>query len=338
MRRILVTGYAGFIGSAFLRMLYGATAKKYPIATPEFVAGIDAFHVGSSEESYESLKNIPAFQQNSKLYKGNITDRSLIERILSDHKIDTVINFAAESHVDRSIESSDIFVESNVKGCVCLLEAIRDKKIRYLQVSTDEVYGSLGDNGAFVETMPLEANSPYSASKAAADLFVRAFFHTHKIDAVITRCSNNYGPFQFPEKFIPVVLKQVLANKKIPVYGKGLNVRDWIFVEDHAWGVYLTALKGRAGEAYNFGGFGERANIDLAKKLLSLLGKNSSELDSFIEYVEDRKGHDWRYHIDSQKAQNELGWKPQWSFDEGMQYTVQWYRENFEKWTPLKSI
>jgi dTDP-glucose 4,6-dehydratase len=319
LRRILVTGSAGFIGSAFVRMLYGKSAKKYEVAKPEKVVGLDAFRIGSNEASLAALKDEKTFVQ----IKGDICDRKLVKELVKEHHFDTIINFAAESHVDRSIEDSAPFLHSNVEGVARLLEIVRENPMKFLQVSTDEVYGTLGDKGAFVETMPMEPNSPYSASKAAADLFVRAFVHTHKVDAVITRCSNNFGPFQFPEKFMPVVIGQALAGKKIPVYGTGKNVRDWLFVEDHCWGVYLTALKGRSGEAYNFGGNGEMDNLSLAKKILAQLKLP----ESMIDFVVDRKGHDWRYFMDASKASTELGWRPSWSFNEALEYTVNWYKK-----------
>ncbi len=317
MQRVLVTGCAGFIGSAFIRMLYGKSAKKYSVVKPELLLGLDAFRVGSSKDSYAMAEGFEVIQ-------GDICDKALLQKILKEHRIDTIINFAAESHVDRSIADSSAFVHSNVFGVVSLLEAIRDQDIRFVQVSTDEVYGTLGDEGSFVESTPLEPNSPYSASKAASDLFVRAFVHTHKTNAVTTRCSNNYGPFQFPEKFIPVVIRQALSGKKIPVYGTGMNVRDWIFVEDHAYGVYLAAVKGKVGEVYNFGGTGERNNLWLAKNILKQLGLG----EDMIEFVTDRKGHDWRYSIDATKSQKELGWAASWEFEEGLAHTVKWYKEN----------
>lgn len=325
MRRVLVTGCAGFIGSAFVRMLHRLSPKNYPLATPEIVLGLDAFRIGSSRESYASVPNF-------NVVEGDIGDKRLVEKLYNEYRFDTVINFAAESHVDRSIEDSSAFVHSNVQGVVNLLEVFKDKPLRFVQVSTDEVYGTLGDVGAFTETMPLEPNSPYSASKAASDLFVRAFIHTHKMNAVITRCSNNYGPYQFPEKFMPVVISKALNNEKIPVYGTGKNVRDWIFVDDHAWGVFLAATKGLSGEIYNFGGHGECDNLTLAKKILALLKRD----ESLLEFVTDRKGHDWRYFIDSSKAKRDLGWAPQWDFNKALEFTVKWYIENMDKWEVLK--
>lgn len=326
MNRVLVTGCAGFIGSAFVRMLYDQAAKKYPVKRPELVLGLDAFRIGSSRESYASVPNF-------KVIEGDISDKKLVQKLYDEYRFDSVINFAAESHVDRSIEDSSAFVHSNVEGVVSLLEVFKDKPLRFVQVSTDEVYGTLGDEGAFTEDMNLEPNSPYSASKAAADLFVRAFIHTHKMNAVITRCSNNFGPYQFPEKFMPVVISKALDHKKIPVYGTGKNVRDWIFVDDHAWGVYLAATKGLSGEIYNLGGHGECDNLTLAKKILELLKREGS----LIEFVTDRKGHDWRYFIDSSKAKRELAWTPQWDFDKALEYTVKWYVDNMSKWEVLKN-
>lgn len=325
MKRVLVTGCAGFIGSAFVRMLSGLSPKHEVKTPPECVVGLDAFRIGSSQESYQDLKNL-------EMIKGDICDAALVKKLLDKYKFDTIINFAAESHVDRSIESSSDFLHSNVTGVLNLLEAIKDRAIRFVQVSTDEVYGTLGDEGSFEETMPLLPNSPYSASKAAADLFVRSFIHTHKVDALITRCSNNYGPFQFPEKFMPVVIMKALQDKKIPIYGTGKNVRDWIYVDDHAWGVYLTATRGLTGEIYNFGGHGEADNLSLAKNILKQLQKS----EDLLEFVQDRKGHDWRYCINSTKAKKELGWMPLWDFDTGLKFTIDWYVTNMNKWSVLK--
>ncbi|MEZ4815679.1 MAG: dTDP-glucose 4,6-dehydratase [Bdellovibrionota bacterium] len=325
MKRVLVTGSAGFIGSAFVRMLRGLSGKEYSVEAPELLVGLDAFRIGSSKDSYAM---VPDFE----MIEGDIGDTALLAKLQAKYAFDTVINFAAESHVDRSIEDSSAFVHSNVLGVVSLLEFFKDKPLRFVQVSTDEVYGSLGDKGAFTESSQIEPNSPYSASKAASDLFVRAFVHTHKMDAVVTRCSNNYGPYQFPEKFIPVIISKALKNEKIPVYGSGKNVRDWIYVEDHCWGVYLAATQGKMGEVYNFGGHGECENLVLAKKILEHLGKGQD----LLSFVEDRKGHDWRYFIDSKKAEEELSWNPQWKFEEALQFTVQWYVDNLPKWNLTK--
>jgi dTDP-glucose 4,6-dehydratase len=326
MTKLLVTGCAGFIGGNFVRLLLGKSFsnKNYSFdsLSVDEVVGIDAMRIGSSEKLLSELKENKKFT----FYKHDICDRKSLKDVLDKHKPDMIVNFAAESHVDRSIDSSDAFVHSNVIGTVNLLELCRERSLRYLQVSTDEVYGELGETGSFLETTPLAPNSPYSASKAAADCFVKAFVHTHKLDAVITRCSNNYGPHQYPEKFIPVVVTKALKNQKIPVYGNGLNVRDWLHVEDHCWGVFLALTKGKTGEVYNFGGFGERNNLEVAHKIVEILKKDKS----LISFVEDRKGHDWRYSIDSSKAQNQLGWKPLWNFEEGLEHTVEWYRSEKE--------
>ena len=326
MTKVLVTGCAGFIGGNFVRLLLGKSFlnKSYSFSSLELdeVIGIDAMRIGSSDKLLGELKENKKF----KFYQYDICDRQSLKEVLDKHKPDMIVNFAAESHVDRSINSSDAFVHSNVLGTVNLLELCKDRSLRYLQVSTDEVYGELGETGSFLETTPLAPNSPYSASKAAADCFVRSFVHTHKLDAVITRCSNNYGPHQYPEKFIPVVVTNALNNQKIPVYGSGLNVRDWLHVEDHCWGVFLALTKGKAGEVYNFGGFGERNNLEVAHQIVDILKKDKS----LISFVEDRKGHDWRYSIDSSKAQQQLGWKPLWDFNEGLMHTVAWYRSEKE--------
>ncbi|MEI7441118.1 MAG: dTDP-glucose 4,6-dehydratase [bacterium] len=325
MTKILVTGCAGFIGGNFVRLLLGKSFlnKGYGFSSLECeeIIGVDAMRIGSSVELISELKKNKKFT----FYKYDICDSESLKQVLDKHKPDMIVNFAAESHVDRSIDSSDAFVHSNVIGTVNLLELSRDRSLRYLQVSTDEVYGELGETGSFFETTPLAPNSPYSASKAAADCFVRSFVHTHKVDAVITRCSNNYGPHQYPEKFIPVVVTKALGKQKIPVYGSGLNVRDWLHVEDHCWGIFLALTKGKPGEVYNFGGYGERNNLQVAYKILEILKKDKE----LISFVEDRKGHDWRYSINSTKAQSELGWKPLWSFDEGLENTVEWYVSKF---------
>lgn len=246
--------------------------------------------------------------------------------------VDAIVNFAAESHVDNSIKNPGIFVETNIQGTLTLLKAAQDADIRFLQVSTDEVYGSLGETGLFEEETPLAPNSPYSASKTGADLLVRAWIETYGLDAVITRCSNNYGPYQFPEKLIPLALTNLMDDGVIPIYGEGLNIRDWLHVEDHCSGILLALEKGQKGRIYNIGGFNEWRNIDIAKKLLSLMGKDESSLT----FVEDRLGHDMRYAIDSTRITDELGWKPKYVFETGIQQTVDWYKENENWWRPLK--
>ena len=246
---------------------------------------------------------------------------------LSNESIDYVVHFAAESHVDRSILGADEFVRTNVLGTQVMLDLARECDVeRYLQVSTDEVYGELDDTGLFEESMPLLPNSPYSASKAGGDLLVRSYYETHKMPVLTTRCSNNYGPYQFPEKLIPLMVLNALEDKPLPVYGSGKNVRDWIYVKDHCLGVESVLQKGRFGEVYNLGGQSEKQNIDVVKSILSILDKS----ESLITYVEDRKGHDFRYAIDFSKAKNELGWRPTVTFEEGLESTVKWYLDNKE--------
>ncbi len=325
---LLVTGTAGFIGSAFVRMLLGkAEGRAYPSINKGKIVSLDLLTYAAS------LDNLKAVDGDARHYfvKGDIRDKNLIRGLSKEHSIDAIVNFAAESHVDRSIEGADIFASTNVMGTLQLLEVARENKIRYLQVSTDEVYGTLGDKGTFTELSPLEPNSPYSASKAAADCFVRSYVHTHNLDAITTRCTNNYGPFQFPEKFLPLAITRLMQNKKIPVYGTGKNVRDWIHVEDHSHGVYLALTQGVKGEVYNFGGYGERSNIEMARKLLKIFGKTEAES---LEFVEDRKGHDWRYSMDPAKAAAKLGWKAHWDLDEGLQHMVEWYKSNEAWWGP----
>lgn len=300
-------------------------SKGYEISKIEKIVSLDNLSYAASLENLAPIENDPRhfFQ------KGDICDRELVTKLVIEHEIEGIVNFAAESHVDRSIQSAKEFVLSNVLGTTTLLDVAVGKKLRYVQVSTDEVYGSLGDEGTFVETMPIEPNSPYSASKAAADCFVRAYHETHKLPCVITRCSNNYGPFQYPEKFLPLSITNLLRGRKIPLYGTGKNVRDWIHVEDHAYGVYLALTKGSYNASvYNFGGFGETSNIEMAQELLGLLAKKEDS----IQYVEDRKGHDWRYSMDSSKAQRELGWKPKWELQEGLKAMVDWFKSNPAWW------
>jgi dTDP-glucose 4,6-dehydratase len=324
----LVTGSAGFIGSSFVRQaLVGTPKHKAWLGPNDRIVSLDLLTYAAS------LENLAPVKKDSRhtFVKGDICDHKLVESLVKEHRPDCIINFAAESHVDRSIESSEPFARTNVMGTVNLLDLARANKIRFVQVSTDEVYGSLGPTGSFTELTPMAPNSPYSASKAAADCFVRSYFETHKLECVITRCSNNYGPYQFPEKFLPLSITRLLADQKIPVYGKGNNVRDWLHVEDHSEGVYLCAINGRPGEVYNFGGFGEEQNIVMAKKLIALLGKNEA---SSLSYVDDRKGHDFRYSMDSKKAQSELGWAPRYSLDEGLKDLVSWYQNNRAWWEP----
>lgn len=317
MKRIVVTGGCGFIGSNFIRMML----DQYPDLS---IINIDKLTYAGNLANLQDLNDGSRY----KFYKGDICDREFVESILNQPGIDAVVNFAAESHVDRSILDSTPFVTTNVNGTLTLLDVCRSREIpRFLQVSTDEVYGSLGDEGFFTEETPLAPNSPYSASKASADMLVRSYVHTFNFPAVITRCSNNYGPYQFPEKLLPLFISNARNDQQLPVYGTGENVRDWIHVLDHCRGIDAALRNGNVGEVYNFGGRTEMTNIALTKLLLKLLDKP----DSLIKYVNDRPGHDQRYAIDCEKAESELGWSPQVSFEEGLQATIDWYIEN-ENW------
>ena len=317
MKRILVTGGAGFIGSNFVRMVLCEH-------TDCFVVNLDRLtYAGNLENLDDFLEH-----QNHKFVKGDICDGSLVGKIIDENKIEVIVNFAAESHVDRSITGPKIFIETNVSGTLTLLEAARDKGLeRFIQVSTDEVYGSLGPEGKFTEQTPLSPNSPYSASKAAADHLVEAFGHTWGVKYNIGRCSNNYGPFQFPEKLIPLMINNALNDKELPVYGDGLYVRDWLYVHDHCTAIWKILTEGRVGEVYNIGGCNEKANLEVIKLILKRLGK----AESLIKHVKDRPGHDRRYAIDAGKIIKELGWKPSVSFEQGIEKTIDWYLEN-TKW------
>lgn len=314
MKTLLITGGAGFIGSNLVRMLAGQGTYKLVVLDALTYAG--------------NLENLEGVIDNDRVtfVHGSITDAALVRSILAAQEFDAILHLAAESHVDRSIESAAPFIETNVVGTLVLLEAAKHAGVRrFVHVSTDEVYGTLGPNDpAFTEETPLQPNSPYSASKAASDLLVRAFVHTHGMDAVITRCSNNYGPYQFPEKFIPLMTLNAMEGRSLPVYGDGLQVRDWLHVEDHCRGIMLAYEKGQAGHVYNFGGFGEEQNITVAKSILALVGAS----EELLEYVKDRPGHDRRYAINPAKVQQELGWQPQWTFEEGLRATVEWYKQN----------
>lgn len=315
--RVLVTGGAGFIGANFVKYML----NKHPGYK---ITNLDALTYAGNLDNLSEIEDNPNYE----FIKGDITDKNLIESILEDKDIEVIINFAAESHVDRSIEDAEIFIKTNVWGTQILLSAAKMHNIkRFIQISTDEVYGSLGSKGYFTEETPLAPNSPYSASKTGADLLVRAFFHTHNFPGIITRCSNNYGPYQFPEKLIPLMILNALEDKSLPVYGDGLNVRDWIYVEDHCRGIDAVLRKGKEGEVYNFGGDSEKTNIDTVKTILRLLNKS----ESLINFVKDRPGHDRRYAIDFSKAEKELDWKPGYSFEEGIKMTIEWYLNN-SKW------
>lgn len=317
--KILITGGAGFIGSCFVRYMLNKH-QDYKIIN------LDALTYAGNIENLSDVKDNP----NYSFVKGNICDKNLIVELTKD--VDAIINFAAETHVDNSISNPNIFIETNVVGTLNLLEAAKNNKVeRYLQVSTDEVYGSLGKDGYFTERTPISPNSPYSASKASADMLVRAYNKTYNVPTLITRCSNNYGPYQYPEKLIPFFISKLLRGEKIPLYGDGQNVRDWLYVYDHASAIDTVLHKGKTGEVYNVGGHNEKTNIEITKLILENMGKD----ESMIEYVKDRPGHDRRYAIDNSKITNELGWKPSKTFEEGIKDTINWYLEN-QDW--IKSI
>ncbi|MGC8594969.1 MAG: dTDP-glucose 4,6-dehydratase [Candidatus Kryptoniota bacterium] len=323
MKSILITGGAGFIGSNFVRYFL----KQKPDVE---VINMDKLTYAGNLESLRDIEENARYH----FYQGDITDSLFVKRLFHEWHFDWVVNFAAESHVDRSILGPQVFVETNIRGTMTLLEVCREFGVeKYLQISTDEVYGSLGATGKFTENTPISPNSPYSASKASADFLVRAWGHTFGLPVLITRCSNNYGPYQFPEKFIPLMIINALQNKDLPVYGDGKNVRDWIHVEDHCEGILAVLEKGRTGEIYNMGGGNEIENIRLAEAILEKLGKPKS----LIKFVKDRPGHDRRYAIDSTKIETELGWKPAHSFDEGLTHTISWYVNNEEWWKRIIS-
>ena len=286
------------------------------------IINLDALTYAGNIENLDDIKNNP----NYTFVKGNICDKKLARELIAE--CDCVINFAAESHVDRSITNPEIFIETNVQGTLNLLQASKELGIdRYLQVSTDEVYGTLGKTGYFYETTPLAPNSPYSASKASADMLTRAYFETYKLPVLNTRCSNNYGPYQYPEKLIPFFISKLLKSEKVPVYGDGLNVRDWLYVYDHCEAIDVVLHKGKIGEVYNIGGHNEKTNLEITHLILDAMGKDESS----IEYVQDRLGHDRRYAISNDKITSELGWKPSLTFEEGIKLTIDWYLNN-QKW------
>jgi dTDP-glucose 4,6-dehydratase len=323
MKNILVTGGAGFIGSNYINHILDER-DDYNIIN------LDKLTYAGNLENLKSSEG----KKNYQIVKGDITNAELVRYVFEKYKIKYVINFAAESHVDRSILGSEIFYRTNVIGTNVLLEVSRRFEVeKFVQVSTDEVYGSLGAEGLFTEETPLSANSPYSSSKAGADMMVMAFYHTFKMPVVITRCSNNYGPYQFPEKLIPLMIINSLNDKKLPVYGDGMNVRDWIYVIDHNKAINLVFENGRAGEVYNIGASNEMPNIEIIKLILRQLGKS----EELIEYVKDRPGHDRRYAIDSSKIENELGWKPEYSFASAIEKTVEWYLDNKDWWERIIS-
>ncbi|HEV3209235.1 MAG TPA: dTDP-glucose 4,6-dehydratase [Chthoniobacterales bacterium] len=314
--RLLVTGGCGFIGSNFIRYVL----DHYQ---PEMITNVDALTYAGSIESSAAFSS--SFGDRYEFFKADIADAERMDEVLANHSYFAVVNFAAESHVDRSIGSPENFIHTNVVGTTTLLDAARRRGVkRFVQVSTDEVYGSLPDRGRFTERCPLNPSSPYSASKAAADLLVLAAYKTYGQDVVVTRCSNNYGPYQHPEKLIPLMILHALSDRSLPVYGDGLNVRDWIHVEDHCAAVFDVLMEGRAGEVYNVGADTERKNLEVIRSILSHLGKG----EELIRFVPDRPGHDRRYAIDSSKLRSEIGWKPLYDFETGLQQTIDWYRRN----------
>ncbi|MCX8043770.1 MAG: dTDP-glucose 4,6-dehydratase [Desulfobacterota bacterium] len=323
--KLLVTGGAGFIGSNFIRYVL-TTYKEWTVVNLDKLT-----YAGNLENLVDVAQGASADRY--RFIRGDIADRALVEEIFSTG-FDAVINFAAESHVDRSIDNAHVFIQTNVLGTQVLLDsALRHKVQRFVQISTDEVYGSLGPEGYFTETTPLAPNSPYSASKAGADLLVRAYYETFRLPTIITRCSNNYGPYQFPEKLIPLFITNALHDQPLPLYGDGLNVRDWIYVEDHCAAIALILERGRPGEVYNIGGNSEKTNIEITRAILHRLGKP----ESLIRYVTDRPGHDRRYAIDSSKLQRELGWAPRYDFATGIDRTIRWYLENTAWWQRIKT-
>lgn len=323
MKNILVTGGAGFIGSNFIRYLL----QHHPAYR---VVNFDILTYAGNLENLEGVDLSPRYV----FVKADICDKESVGKVFREHAIDAVVHFAAESHVDRSILGHSVFVRTNVLGTSVLLEAAREFGVeRFVHVSTDEVYGSLGAAGKFAETTPLHPNSPYSASKASSDLLALAYFHTFHTPIIVTRCSNNYGPYQFPEKLIPLMIANALNDKPLPVYGDGLNVRDWLYVEDHCSALEIVLHEGKEGEVYNIGGNNEKKNIEIVKLILKELDKP----ESLISFVEDRLGHDRRYAIDASKIKNELGWEPTHTFEKGIHETIQWYLNHKEWWQRILS-
>lgn len=343
MKTYLVTGGAGFIGSNFVKYMLNKYGKNIKLIVLDKLT-----YAGNLKTLEENIDDIV-------FVKGDIANRDLVENIFANYDIDYVVNFAAESHVDRSIENPKLFLETNIIGTQNLLDISRNywqisedkykEGVKYLQVSTDEVYGSLGDTGYFTEKTPLDPRSPYSASKASADMIVQAYIETYKFPANITRCSNNYGPYHFPEKLIPLIIKNILNGDKLPVYGDGKNVRDWLYVEDHCKAIDVVINDGKLGEVYNVGGHNEKQNIEIVKIVIDTINKLMNENDEYkkvldtdleninydlINYVTDRKGHDRRYAIDPTKITNDLGWYPETKFEDGIVKTIKWYLENQE--------
>ena len=322
MSKILVTGGAGFIGSNFVRMMLTDTDHQ--------IVNVDLLTYAGNLENLSDVDD----HANYTFVRADIVDSQAMADVFTQHRPDVVVHFAAESHVDRSVLDATAFVQTNVVGTQVLLDQSRRSGVeRFVHVSTDEVYGSLGATGLFTEETPLQSNSPYSSSKAGSDLLVRAAVHTHGMDCVITRCSNNYGPYQFPEKLIPLMIANAREDKPLPIYGDGKNVRDWIHVLDHCRGIRRAMEDGQKGEAYNFGGDAERENLFVVKEILKLVGKG----EELIAFVKDRPGHDLRYAMDSSKAQEQLGWSPEYTFEAGLRQTVAWYLENREWWERVRS-
>lgn len=319
---ILVTGGAGFIASNFVRHML----NKYEDYK---IINLDLLTYAGNIHNLDDLKDNP----NHVFVQGNITDRELVQSLVDEHKIDSIINFAAESHVDRSIINPGVFIETNVQGTLSLLDIAKGNNIsKYVQVSTDEVYGSLGETGYFTEESPIAPNSPYSASKASADMLVRAYHETYGLNVNITRCSNNYGPYHFPEKLIPLMITNGMDGEDLPIYGDGKNIRDWLHVTDHCSAIDLVLHDGKPGEVYNVGGHNEKTNNEIVDIIVQDLNISREK----IVYVDDRLGHDRRYAIDPQKIENELGWKPKYTFDKGIIETIEWYKNNEDWWRPLK--
>jgi dTDP-glucose 4,6-dehydratase len=322
--RVLVTGGAGFIGSHYVRKALGGAYAS--LAEAEIVV-LDKLTYAGNEANLAPVKDDPRFR----FVQGDICDPTVVTQVMAG--VDLVVHFAAESHVDRSILGATDFVMTNVVGTQTLLQGALDAGVsKFVHVSTDEVYGSI-ESGSWPETHPLEPNSPYSASKASSDLLARSYYRTHGLPVCVTRCSNNYGPYQFPEKVIPLFVTNLMDGRKVPLYGDGMNIRDWLHVDDHCWGIQLVAESGRPGEIYNIGGGTELTNLELTERLLAAFGVG----DEMVERVEDRKAHDRRYSVDITKITNELGYRPLMSFDEGLASTIEWYRTNRSWWEPLRA-
>lgn len=320
---LLVTGGAGFIGANFVHYFLAVHPE-------DTIVNLDLLTYAGNSHNLDDLKDEPRHH----FVHGNITNRELVTHLVHEFNIDGIINFAAESHVDRSILHPEVFIETNVQGTLALLDVAKKENVgKYLQVSTDEVYGTLGAEGYFEETSPLQPNSPYSASKASADMIVRAYYETYGLNVNITRCSNNYGPYQFLEKLIPLMVSNGMEGKDLPIYGDGKNIRDWLYVTDHCRAIDLVFREGKKGEVYNVGGHNERTNNQIVHRIVEALDLP----DSRIKYVADRLGHDRRYAIDPKKIETELGWQPEYTFDTGIVKTIKWFEDNEAWWQPLKA-